>query len=401
MKQHVRAAALVAMLSMGLAACAPAHPSGASASGAGTSTTAAPSSSTSSASGPVTLPSSLSSAYTGWPLPVKASAYAGFKAVKPPYVVGFSNSNMGNTWRAQSLADLQRAFGSFKAKGLVSKLVVFNANNSVSTQITQINDLIAEHVQLLLVNAASSTGLDPVIRKAYAAGIVVVPFNNVVNSTAGENRDVNQAIYGANLATGLAKLLHGHGNVVMIEGIPGAAGSVIRENAALAAFRKYPGIHVLANVSGQWTETGAKTAMLNVLATHPQAVAGVWQQGGMFNGVVSALSQDGRPMVPVTMTGMCSAVQWVHSHPGYKTIGSMDPPGGSVLALRVGLRILSGQHPVADAIVSLPPTFQSQAAVSTYYPHCSNPNAWVDPASHSTVSSSLLSTYFANGKPLP
>jgi ribose transport system substrate-binding protein len=199
---------------------------------------------------------------------------------------------------------------------------------------------------------------------------------------------------------GLVNILHGRGNIVMVEGIPGAAGSTIRENAAEAVLKKYPNIHVIANVTGDWTETGAKTAMLNVLATHPEAINGVWQQGGMTIGVEQALKQDGRPIVPITMTGMNNGIDfWVsHLRTGYKTVGSMDPPGGSAVALRVGIRILEGQHPRLNAIFTSPPLI-TNATVRKYYHPKASPTSWVDPATYNYVSSAYLSKFFINPKP--
>lgn len=349
---------------------------------------------------PATPPAQFAAAYADSPISITQSAYAHFKAVKGPYVVGFANSNMGNTWRAQSLADLQAMINKYKAKGIVTKLIVDNANNSVTTQISQIQDLIAEHVNLILVNAASETGLNPVIEKAYQDGIVVVAFNNIVSTPYAENRDVNQAAFGASMAQGLVRILHDKGNVVMVEGIPGAAGSTIRENAAEAVFAKYPGIHIVANVSGQWTETGAKTAMLNVLATHPETINGIWGQGGMSMGIVQALQQAGRPLVPITATGMNNFIEFWHSHlaSGYHTVGTMDPPGGSAVALRVGIRILEGQHPVTNAIFNSPPAY-SNSSLAQYYTPGASATSWVDPPTYSYVPSTTLSAYFTNGKP--
>ncbi len=345
-------------------------------------------------------PKNIASGYVNSPIPITQSAYAHWKKEKGPFVVGFANSNMGNTWRAQSLKDLKAMFNQYKAKGIVSKLVVANANNSVTTQISQIQDMIAEHVNLILVNAASETALNPVIQKAYKAGIVVVAFNNIVSSPYAENRDINQGKFGASMMLGLIKLLHGHGNIVMVEGIPGAAGSTIRENAAEAVLKKYPNIHVVANVSGMWTETGAKTAMLQVLATHPQTINGIWQQGGMTMGVVQALKQSGRHLVPITSTGMNNAIEFWHSHmkSGYKSVGTMDAPGGSALALRVGIRILEGQHPRLNAIFTNPPVYNN-ATLNKYYKPGANPNSWIDPQTYQYLSSKTLSEFYFNGKP--
>lgn len=346
------------------------------------------------------IPANLRSAYANSPIPLVASAYARWKAEKPPYVVGFANSNMGNTWRAQSLADLTRQFNLYKKKGLVSKLIVDNANNSVTTQISQIQSMISAHVNLILINAASETALNPVIKEAYQHGIVVVGFNNIVSSLYAENRDINQATFGAAMAQGLAKMMHGHGNLVMIEGIAGAAGSIIRENAALAVLKHYPGIKIIANQYGNWTETGAKTTMLQILSTHPEPVNAVWQQGGMSIGVISALKQAGRPLVPVSFTGMYNGIDFWLSHlkSGFHSVGATDPPGGSAVALRTGMRILEGQHPKWNAIFNAAPVFTDQN-IRSFAKAGAPPTSWVDPPTYKYIPTKALSEYFVNPAP--
>lgn len=346
------------------------------------------------------IPASLKTAYASSPIHIGPSAYAHWKAEKPPYVVGFANSNMGNSWRAQSLADLKRQFALYKKRGLVSRLIVDNANNSVTTQISQIQSLIEAHVNVILINAASETALNPVIKEAYRHHIVVVGFNNIVSSPLAENRDINQATFGAAMAKGLAQLLHGHGNLVMIEGIAGAAGSIIRENAALAVLKHYPGIKIIANQYGNWTETGAKTTMLQILSTHPEPVNAVWQQGGMAIGVISALKQAGRPLVPVSFTGMYNGVDfWLgHLKSGFHSVGATDPPGGSAVALRVGIRILEGQHPKWNAVFNAAPIFTDANIRKFAKPHAA-PTSWVDPPTYQYIPTKVLNAYFVNPSP--
>jgi ribose transport system substrate-binding protein len=348
----------------------------------------------------VSIPADIAKAYVSPPIKLTSSAYANFKAEKPPYTVAFANGNMGNTWRAQSLSDLQKAFSLYEKAGIVKgSLYAANADNSASAQISQLDSMIASHYDLILINAVSLTALNPTIERAYKAGIVVVAFNDIVSSPYAENRDINQADYADLLAKGLVEAIHGKGNIAMIEGLPGNAGNDIREVAAEKYFAKYPKIHVIANVAGDWTETGAETAMSTIIATHPEPINGVWQQGGMTTGVEKALDDAGRPLVPISYSGMWSGLQFWKSETahGYTTAGSMDPPGGSVTALRVGIRILEGQHPLLNAVFNIPP-YINQGNMMSYWKPGESPTAWLDPSSWSVVPCSVLNKYFSNGK---
>jgi ribose transport system substrate-binding protein len=344
-------------------------------------------------------PAELAAAYENSPLPITASAYAKWEAKKGPYVVGFANGTMGPTWRAQDLKDLQDLFAEYQQKGIVSKLLVVNADNNVTTQIAQINDMIAQKVDLILINPVSETATNPVIEKAYKAGIPVVSFNNFVSSPYAENVGINQTMFAEMMATGLAKLLNGKGNIVMVNGIPGQPDSTVREEAAKKIFAKLPDIHIIASASGNFSDSQAKAAMLNVISTHQQKIDGVWQSGVMAEGIREALEQAGRPIVPITADGQYNFVQYWHDHPDYTTIGAMDPPTESTLGLRVGLRILQGQHPLMNLIFNTPPSL-NEDDMKKYYKPDQPPTSWVDPSPEEYMTDDKLSTYFENGKPI-
>jgi ribose transport system substrate-binding protein len=344
-----------------------------------------------------TPPKDIRGAYAHSALAITTSAYADWKREKGKFVVGFANGTMGPTWRSQDLADLHYMFNVFRKKGIVSSLIVDNANNDVSTQISQINDLIAQKVNVILINPVSETGTNPVIQKAYDAGIPVISFNNFVSSPYAENVGINQSIFAIDMAQGLVNLLHGKGNIVMMEGIPGQPDSTIREAAAKSVFAKYPGIHIIANVSGNFSDAEAKTAMLNVLTTHPQSIQGVWQSGVMADGIRQAIAESGRPMVPITASGQYNFVNWWHAHPTYKTVGAMDVPASSTLALRVAIRILEGQHPLLNVIFHDPPLLGEAQMKADFRPGQA-PTAWVDLPPYKDMSHAELSKYFSSGK---
>lgn len=346
---------------------------------------------------PVKPPAELAWTYVESPLPITTSAYAKWEAKKGPYVIGFANGTMGPTWRAQSLQDMEDLVNEYKQKGIVEKFIVVNADNNVTTQIAQINDMIAQKVDLILINPISETATNPVIEKAYKAGIPVVSFNNFVSSSYAENVGINQILFANMMAEGLVKLLNGKGNIVMMNGIPGQPSSTIREKAANKVFAKFPDIKVIASTSGNFSDSQAKASMLNVIATHPQKIDGVWQSGVMAQGILEALEQSKRPIVPITADGQYNFVQYWHANPEYKTVGAMDPPTESTLGLRVGIRILQGQHPLMNLIINDPPAL-NEPEMKTYFKENQPPTSWVDPSPYEYMTEEKLNSYFENGK---
>ena len=82
------------------------------------------------------------------------------------YVIGLSNSFYGNTWRRQMVDSFTQAAEEAKSEGYIADYEIQNGDNTVNTQIAQINSFILEGVDAICINAASSTALNDVIQQA-------------------------------------------------------------------------------------------------------------------------------------------------------------------------------------------------------------------------------------------
>src|ERR1035437_4209063 len=123
-----------------------------------------------------------------------------------PLLIGFSNSFAGNSWRTQMIAELKYAVDT-KLKGDVSKLTITDANNSVSSQLSQINDLVTSGIDILMIDAASATALNGAIERAQKQGVLVVSFDNAATSKAGIVVNPSQEEFGRVGGQFLAKQL--------------------------------------------------------------------------------------------------------------------------------------------------------------------------------------------------
>ena len=68
------------------------------------------------------------------------------------------------------------------------ELIVTDANNSVDKQISDINDLLAKGVDILLINAGSETALNSAIQRAWEQGVLVVSFDGARLEPARHHR---------------------------------------------------------------------------------------------------------------------------------------------------------------------------------------------------------------------
>lgn len=358
------------------------------------------------------MSATVSSLYTGGGDIVGPSAYRNWKAEKTPWTICFNNSYIGNTWRAAALAGFNKAVGRLKAAGLVNKVYVTDSNLSAPTQITQMTDMVkVDHCSGIVTIPTGSSSMAGVIQKTYNAGVPVVGDLGPTTSPYEENVDAN--FYSGALAGAewLAKQIHGHGNIVDVQGIPGETLTNYYEKALKKVLAQYPNIHLLGTVSGKYTDTLAKTGMLQFLGTHPQSIAGIYEEGGMGQGVVSALQQEGRPIVPMSaVIGSGNMIGIWHQllsqgKPAPFFAPFTDPPGFvTQLAVRTLVRILEGQHPLNMTVYyPLSSTAINSSNLSKWWNPQLTPSTTLWPEPPGTVmSASALNAYFSNGhKELP
>lgn len=348
------------------------------------------------------LPNALQALYQHNTDPVQASAFSNFKAVKGPWKVCFADSYEGNPWRVTVKNDLQALATMFGDK--VSSLQVAVANNDITQQISQIEQFANSGCSVILTIPASSTGLNGAIKQAYQKGIPVVSFAGAVTSPYAINVDSNYYLWGKDMANGIAQTLHGHGNVLMVEGIAGQPITQQEDAGGLAGFAAYPGIKVVSQVNGNWTPSIVQSVVLNALTATPGPINGVWETGSEAQGIASDFSQVHRPLPVVSASISGDALGYWHEHQStFKFYGgAVLPDWTSQTAFRIAVRLLEGQHPKLDTILVPIPTV-TQASLPQWYQSCMTPSsASIFPTSQTDpLPESLMNEYFTNGQATP
>ncbi len=268
----------------------------------------------------------------------------------PPYVVGLSNVSPSNAFKVAMVEEFKAAC---EERGdLVKAFYVTDAGGQVAKQIADIEDLIAKGVDLLLVTATSPTAISPVVEKAVEKGIVVVTFDNLVETDKVTVRvEANEAGIGVQNMEWLAKKLGGKGSIVMLGGIKGTSSAQLRWDGALEVLKKYPDIKVVGEAWVNWAFDKGKAAMESFLAANPK-IDGVWTDGGgSAQGALTALVEADRivPVVGTASNGFAKLWSQLKKEKGYESFTATNPPYCSVTALDFGLDVLQGK-PVARHI---------------------------------------------------
>ena len=98
--------------------------------------------------------------------------------------------------------------------------------------------MIAQHVDAIILDSNSETGLNATISAANKAGIVVVASNDRVTSKDAVQIETVGEKFGAAGMKGFVKLLDGKGNIVILRGLPATRSTPPRPPASTACSRR-------------------------------------------------------------------------------------------------------------------------------------------------------------------
>jgi ABC-type sugar transport system substrate-binding protein len=319
-----------------------------------------------------TLSPELKKIYTSYPDNLIVSPWATTKiTAKPPWKIGYVAFAITNPYNQHVLDGLKAQFAQAKSAGLVTGSLITNipatmAASTAEAQISAIQQMVRQGVNAIIVLPVDSVAETPAINAAGKAGVPVIladtppaPGNNYAVSVWTQNQV--QADAGA---LGLIQ----KGNIIIVKGIAGNQNDVVLYNQKIANLKNCPDIHVAATLYGNWDEGTAKTVVSQYIASHPQPLAGVLQDGGMMAGVVQAFEANGLK-VPVIADGQCGGgdLSWWLSHKdSYKTVGGcINGFQGAYTYFNVTLRVLDNKGPKVN-ILSMPITPITNANLATF-----------------------------------
>ncbi len=272
------------------------------------------------------------------------------------YIIGLSNYSLGNSWRVQMMEEAR-----FEAANnpMIKELITTEANGDTAKQISDIEDLIARGVDAICITASNPKALVPVVDKAMAAGIVVVDFDNVVDTdNITSHIIVDQIDFGKVQAEWLVEAMGGKGNVVVFNGMKGTSVSAGRYAGALSVIDQYPDIEIINVIYADWDFAKAKRAMENIIASNV-SVDGVWSQGGaMSEAVVKAYYERGLAIPPVTGedgNGFLKVWQNLQKEGNsFDSIATSMPTWISKKAMQVAIEALDGKSVMKEIVLPIP-----------------------------------------------
>ena len=279
--------------------------------------------------------------------------YFQWPAKKGPYRIALANGFVGNTWRIQMIKMAKAYAATPEMKSQIKEFKIVSTGTDVAAQIAAIDNFINSGYDAIVTIAVNPTAFAPVIKRANAAGVVVVPFDNVLDSDQVMMVNEDQLAMGQQSGEWVAKNIPSKsGKLLEVRGVPG--NSVDRDRHV--GFRKMveaPGNKFeVVEVVGNWDDGTAQKAVADAVAVHKN-FDGMFVQGGS-TGAVRALIDAKHKMIPVAgeaengFRKLCVA----HAKEGLLCASLGQSPGLVAISMKAAVTALQGK--VMPQMISVP-----------------------------------------------
>lgn len=331
--------------------------------------------------------------------PLGASAYRDWKAPNPPpWTIGYASTYAGNTWRAAAMDRLMNeVVPKWQKLGLVKEVIVTQSNLKDATQIQQIRQLVDQGADAIIICCSNPVALNQSIKYAYDNGVPTFSFTGFVTSEYAVNSSVNYQLAGYEIGRWMAKEIGEKGNVLVIEGIPGASASDSQNRGVLAGLAESPEIKIVGQIAHMWTSQVGQAETQKWLATNPGQLDGVVAQSSGETGVLQALLQSGRDLPPLSIGGELGALCYWRNNPDYISAAIQTwPPGDDIeLGFNIMLRTMMGQGPKVQSILVPPVTIKYEDVKALLDENCDrNSTGWYMPGVEVWGGKAYLDNFF-------
>jgi ribose transport system substrate-binding protein len=266
-----------------------------------------------------------------------------YPAKKGPYRVALANGYIANTWRIQMIKTAKAYAAQPDVAAKLKEYKVVSTGEDVAAQIAAINNFIDSGFDAIVVNAQNPAAFKPVIKRANDAGVVLVAFDNILDTEEAINVNVDQKGLGTYWGQWLIKNAPNGGKVLEVRGVSGTSVDRDRhdgiQQALKASGKKWETIEVI----GKWDDPTSQKVAADAIAVHKKFDA-ITAQGG-DTGVVQAMLDAKHPMVPFageTENGFrkfCAK----YAGQGLKCASGGTGPAQVAVAIKVAIAALEGK----------------------------------------------------------
>ena len=185
-----------------------------------------------------------------------------------PYRIALANGYIANTWRIQMVQTAKAYAEQPDVKAKLKEFKVVSTGEDVPAQISAINNFIDSGYDAIVVDAQNPTAFGPVIKRAKEAGVVLVAFDNTLDTKDAINVDVDQKGLGVLWANWLIEHLPNGGKILEVRGVAGTSVDTDRHNGIAETLKASGKAFNVTEVVGKWDDGVAQKATADAFATN-------------------------------------------------------------------------------------------------------------------------------------
>lgn len=280
-----------------------------------------------------------------------------------PIKIGVSAGYLANSWVVFAL---QHVKWEASKNANVTDVVVTDAAFNPAKQVSDIEDLLRQDIDLLIYWPVDDASIAEVLKRAVDAGVPTVQAGGGFTDAPGviSNAYISQWKLGEMVARQLMADIGGEGKIVAMLPIAGTTAAVDQLDALETVLKEYPEVELLSVEYGDWNRGKAKQITENLLQRFTQ-IDGVFSPAGQMSiGMAEAFDEAGRLSETVFSPGdeYNGWLKWVatHNQGGAVTF----PTRAGQVAVEIGLDILAGK-PVKRG-VAVPSEYIAPADIGAY-----------------------------------
>ena len=265
--------------------------------------------------------------------------------------IGMTFQEMNNPYFVSMQEALMAA-----AEDLGAEVVVTDAGHDVAKQISDVEDMLTQGIDILLLNPTDSAGIESAVHMAKAQDVIVVAVdanaNGPVDTFVGsKNRDA-----GYQSCKYLAEAIGSEGEVAILDGIP-VVPILERVEGCKAALDEFEGVTLVDTQNGRQDRSVALGVVENMIQSH-QDLAGIFSvnDGGAM-GALAAIQGSGRDIKLTSVDGAPEAVAAIaQGGPFIETTAQFPRDQVRVglamaLAQKWGARVVPSEVPIDVSVI--------------------------------------------------
>lgn len=180
-----------------------------------------------------------------------------------------------------------------KAAELGVKLIIHDSQNQSSTQMSGIENFVAQGVDAILISPMTTDSQVPGIEAAVAAGIPVASVDRKANTdkvlvhVGADNVEGGRAA-----ARFVIEQLGGSGKVIELEGTPGASAAIDRKEG-FDEVMAGSGVEIVVSQNAEFSRSEGQVVMENLIQAYPDFDAVFGANDEMIIGAIEAMNASG------------------------------------------------------------------------------------------------------------